>query len=84
MQQLKVLLLDGQVFTAVLIELNDLIWGDTLAEQVHIDSNEVLFGVEGEEVLPIVKLLCDLGDFYAFLVSWSVFYLKLAVQNNDG
>ena len=71
------------MFTAEVIELYNLIRCDTFAEEVHIDSDKVLFGVESEEVLVIVKFFGDLRELDALELTWSVFYLQLAVQNND-
>ena len=75
-------LINDQNFLAVLLILDDLVRRDAFVAETQVDCNEVLRGVEGEEIPFSVQAVGDLRNLAANLTC--VFLLHLSVQSYDG
>ena len=61
-----ILLINCQYFRAVRVILYYLVRRDAFDAEIHIDCDEVLFGVEGKEVSILNKIVGDLRNLDSF------------------
>ena len=77
------MLIHFQHFRAVLLILYYLVSGDAFDAEIHIDCNEVLFGVEGKEVSVFKKVVGNLRNLAFFVVLACTIYCQFSIQNCD-
>ena len=83
MIEVDIVLIHFQRFRAVLLILYYFVGRDAFDAEIHIDGNEVLFGVEGKEVSVFKKVVGDLRNLAFFVVLACTSYCQFSIQNYD-